>query len=90
MQYWYDRTIDINGEKIFLSKEIINELHRQENIQLGKNVVELRKDEISIPLEEITDEQYLEIADTIEFKNMSESGDYERRAIAKVLNKYGS
>lgn len=73
----------INGEKVFLSVEIINELHKQENIQWGKDiVVNYVSDE---KYATITDDDFEAIAVRLEELEMEDNGDLEQQAIREVI-----
>lgn len=79
--YNNDIKLNVEGKEVFLTAATITELHRQENIQWGKDIVANYIDDI------LTDSQYELIAKRLEHLMMESNGDLEQKAIDFVLRK---
>lgn len=78
-------TLKVDGKDIFLSTAVINELHRQENIQWGTDITANYSGDFDKAFEDITDDEFEAIAETLEEKMMSNNGEMELEAIKEVL-----
>ena len=73
----------VNGEKVFLSNEVIAELHKQENIEWGKDIVaNYVSDE---KLAAMTEKEFKDIAIRLEELNRDDNGDREIQAIEEII-----
>lgn len=77
--------LTVNGENIFLSTAVINELHRQENIQWGRDITANYSGDFDKAFEDITDKEFEDIAESLEERMLNNNGDMELEAIKDVL-----
>lgn len=77
--------LTVNGESVFLSRDIIKELHRQENVQWGKNILENYEEQLSKKWDAITDADFESIATQLEDKMMNNNGELEYEICEKVI-----
>lgn len=78
----------VSGEEIFISKELLDEIHRQENIQWGKDIIANYEEVLVKDLNEITDEEYEDFAKLLEEKMLSDNGDMETKALEEIFETY--
>lgn len=78
-------TLKVDGKDIFLSTAVINELHRQESIQWGKDITANYSGDFDKAFEDITYEEFEAIAEALEEKMLSDNGEMELEAIKEVL-----
>lgn len=85
------RELTVNGEKVFLSNDVIAELHRQERIEEGQNMLANYVDDkdyndiVSL----MTDDDYESITLHFEEQLYSDNGPMEKNAVDHVLAKLG-
>lgn len=77
--------LKVDGKDIFLSTAVINELHRQENIQWGKDITANYSGDFDKAFEDITDDEFEAIADSLEERMLNNNGDMELEAIKDAL-----
>lgn len=83
MNFYEGITLNVNGKKVTLDGDIIKELHRQENIQWGKDISEnyLPEDIFN----SLSDDDFEKIAITLDEKMMENNGETEIAAIEEAL-----
>lgn len=74
----------VDGEEVVLSGRVIEELHRQENIQWGKDVAENYVEDTR-DLDNVTDQEFEQVALKLEEKMMNENGELEYNAVNEVI-----
>ena len=79
--YGNGMTLNVKGKEVYLSQDVINELHRQENIQWGKDIVANYVESIGILYERITDDEFVAVAEGIEEQMMDDNGGIELEVI---------
>jgi len=78
--------IKVNGEDMYISAEVIQEIHRRENIQWGKNVLENYSDSIAKDIDTITDNEFEEYAKALEDEMMCDNGDIEWSVMERIFD----
>lgn len=79
-------TLFAEGEEVFLSAAVINELHRQENIRLGKDILaNLDSEFIGKPYEQITVSEFEAYAVKLEENMMDDNGQLEMDTAKEVF-----
>ena len=78
-------TLRVKGKKVKLSADTIKELHRQENIQWGKDISEnyLPANAFS----SLSDDDFERIALILDELMMENNGELEMKAIKQALNR---
>jgi hypothetical protein len=77
--------IQVNGETIHITPEIIKEIHRQENIQWSKNILENYSDSIAKDINTITDNEFEEYAKALENEMMCDNGNIEYEVMERIF-----
>lgn len=83
MNFYEGITLNVNGKKVTLGGDTIKELHRQENIQWGKDISENYLPEDIF--DSLSDDDFEKIAITLDEKMMENNGETEIAAIEEAL-----
>lgn len=83
MNFYEGITLNVNGKKVRLDGDTIKELHRQENIQWGKDISENYLPEDIF--DSLSDDDFEKIAITLNEKMMENNGETEIAAIEEAL-----
>lgn len=83
MNFYEGITLNVNGKKVTLDGDIIKELHRQENVQWGKDISENYLPEDIF--DSLSDNDFEKIAITLDEKMMENNGEIEIAAIEEAL-----
>lgn len=75
----------INNEKYELTMENIFEIHRQEDIQTAKTMLECQTEMTAEEIENIDEEILLDMADDYKYLLYADEGDNER----EIVRRYG-